>query len=133
MNPPIARQLRVKGGGENSVLTDQHRVIAPAPEHLDGFLAPRDSGGADEGPLHMTGIAEGRREIDLGNRRKDLPSVGVPLDIDRQHSEAGLRRHYRPGEEYDTRAGRENCHARPDPFSDPTGELFGFHQPKHRR
>ncbi len=133
MNAAIARQLRVKGGGENSPLTNQHRVITPAPEHLNGLIAPCDSRGADEDPLHPRGITEGRREVDLGNFRKDLASVSVSLDIDPEHPEAVLMRHDRLGENDDTRTSCEDRHPLLYPFNDPAGEIFGLHQPKHRR
>jgi len=132
MNPPIARQLWVKGGGENSVLANQHRVISPAPKHVNGHLAPCDSGGADEDPLHSRRIAKVRREVDLGDRRKDLAPVRVAFDIDRKNREAGLCRYHCLGEENDTRTGGEDRHPRSGPLYDPAGEIFGLHQPKHR-
>lgn len=131
MNSPIGRQLGVKGGGKNSALPNQHRVITPASKHLNGRLASCNPGGSNKDPLHSWRFTEVRREVDLGNRRKDLATIGVALDIDREHSKTTLCRHHRLGEENDTRAGGEDRHPRPGPLCDPAGELFRLHQPKH--
>lgn len=68
MNPPIAGQLRMKGGGENVALADQNRVVTPAPEHLYRRFSPYDSGGADKDPLHPWRSTEFGREVDLSDR-----------------------------------------------------------------
>jgi len=132
MNPPIARQLRVKGGGENPVLADQDRIISPAPENLDGHITPRDSGSADEDPLHPRWISKVGGEVDLGDGRKDLAPIGVTFDVDREHPETGLCRHHRLGEEDDPCAGGEDSHSRPGSLYNPAREIFGLHQPQHR-
>ena len=132
MNPPITRQLRVKGGGEDSVLADQNRVVAPVPEHLDRFFPPNDPGGADENSLHPRRITKIGREVDLCDRRADLASIGVAFDVDRQHRKAGLCRHHRLREENDTRTGCENRHSRPGPLYDLVGQVLGLHQPEYR-
>ncbi len=82
----------MKCRSQNSLLTDQYRVVAVSAKHGDLGIHANDSWSAYEHALHLKRLAQLVCERNLSNRRVRLSSIGVSNDIDTQYTETLLRR-----------------------------------------
>jgi hypothetical protein len=85
----VFRELGVEGRGENAAGANEDGIVVAAGEDLDAGTEARDARRADEDHLH--GPAE-ERGFGLEDDGVVLAAVGVALDVDVEHAEAGLRR-----------------------------------------
>jgi len=72
----LARELRVKGDGEDGARARGDDVTVDLADRLDGGSVVRDPGGADEDGVHRLAEAV---ERDVGFEAPDLAAEGVAL------------------------------------------------------
>src|SRR5438067_4439743 len=80
----VVGQLRVKGRDEETAVPEQHRLTGVLREHLDLRPGLANKRRPDEDAAQRLVVA---REPQVGLEARDLPAVGVPLDLEVDEAE----------------------------------------------